>query len=244
MQLVALLCWYRENPDWLYDTVRSLQLVEADHLIAVDGGIDLFPEAAPMSAAEEYAALYDAALEVGIGLTTVTPPTTWATEMQKRSAAFERAERITTEDDWYFVIDGDEVVERASDVKAALEATDFDAADISYLDGPATNILRAWVEGEDGMDTYTDGRKVCRTRRLYRAIRGLRVTYNHFTYELPDGRQMWGHDPIPGLPFHNGLQLDHRGYLRDPERAEEARVYYDLRNVAGVEKRITRIARA
>ena len=43
MKLVAVLIWYDEDPQLLYETVTRLGRIPVDALVALDGAYDLYP---------------------------------------------------------------------------------------------------------------------------------------------------------------------------------------------------------
>jgi hypothetical protein len=45
LKLVAVLIWYDEDPQLLYETVTRLGRIPVDALVAVDGAYDLYPGA-------------------------------------------------------------------------------------------------------------------------------------------------------------------------------------------------------
>lgn len=245
MRIVALLSWYDENPAWLGGLTAAFAGV-ADHIVAVDGAYSLYPSGRPRSPQGQAEAIRDAAAAINIGCTIHEPQTTWVgNEVEKRNFMFHLAEKITTPDDWYLVIDGDEIVRRAGDLKAEMEASPHHAADAT-LYGERGHIHpsdRAFVTGK---------REEMQIPVMFRALRGLSVVRKHYCYEAPDPEdahnhdgslkhpaerdvlKLWGDGPCePRATF--AVHIEHRQSERDLWRAKGATDYYDLRDRLGVE---------
>lgn len=232
MRLVAVLSWWQEDPAWLMDTVRSLALAHVDALVAVDGSYPHHPGATARSEPEQGAAIMAAAQQADIGCTLFRPPALWASECEKRSVAFEMAEHWMP--DWLLVIDSDEVILTApTDLKARLEASDRDCAEVASLEQPST-VHGAEVEGAS-MPQIAMSRWVKPRRCLFRAIPGLRVGDAHYDYLTPDGRNLWGDGDEPALSIRD-MVVDHRKGRRDPGRLAASQAYYTARDEAGVER--------
>ena len=219
VRLVALLSWFEEDPGWLHNCVQSLA-GKVDHLVALDGGYGLFPGARPHSDDKQHRALVRATRKAGMGLTLEFPPNVWASEMEKRTRLFRLGELLTGPDDWYFVMDADQTVtEWPDELRSMLALTEHDVA------------LTRFVEPHPAAAT-----KEFPIRNLFRAVRGLYVAGNHFTYMSPDGRKLWG----PGrqeepLDLTGHVHIEHRTHFRRKERKEAARSYYKDRDLKGVE---------
>lgn len=219
MRLVGLLSWFEEEPDWIHECVQSLA-GKIEHLVALDGGYGLFPGARPASDDKQHRALVRATRKAGMGLTLELPPNVWDSEMSKRSRLFRLGELLTGPEDWYFVMDADQLVtEWPADLRELLERTERDVA------------LTRFVEPHPAAAT-----KRFPIRNMFRAIRGLYVTANHFTYMTPDGRKLWG----PGrqeeaLDLTAGVHIEHRTHFRRKTRKERSRVYYRKRDRLAVE---------
>jgi len=242
MKLVALLAWFDERPDMLRDTIASLPLASVDHLIAVDGAYAAFPNPKAASPRSQRTAILNAAEKAGIGCTLHVPSEVWAeNELGKRRFMFQLAETVTGPDDWYFVIDADEVVLTApGDLEDRLEATDRDVAQCVLLDTPAGNVIHGMVGEDDGenMPMVVDGRFTNHLPMLFRAIRGLSVAWAHNQYVTPDDRYLWAgtldQRPEVALRFPT-FHVDHR-FNRSHERRTAATSYYYTRETTGIER--------
>lgn len=221
MKVVGLLSWYDEHPDWLADAIAAIAIV-TDHLVAVDGAYGLYPGGRPWSSQDQADAIRDITAGLGLGLTLHHPQTTWAgNEVEKRATMFALAEAFTTEEDWYLVIDGDEIAEFPPDFLARLETTPHDVGEVTFWERQ---------EGPPPTFDYTHFPRI-----LFRAVRGLTVDTKHYRYVLPDGRQMWGDGPCETAEDFKDVRIEHKTKYREPERRAAAKGYYDLRDQRNIE---------
>jgi hypothetical protein len=175
VKLIALLSWYDEPTTWLAETVASIGKV-CDHLIAVDGPYARFPGALakPASGPEQVETILRVAAGAGIGCTIHAPRQPWwGGEVEKRDAMFRIGETFSTADDWYFVVDADEVISKApSDLRQRLGASPCDAAELTLWERDTQSRLAELV------DTSTDSRWPL--RRLFRALPDLHIEQAHY----------------------------------------------------------------
>lgn len=171
MKVIGLLSWYEEPVSWLAETVASAAKL-CDHLIAVDGAYAEFPFGLtkPASGTEQAEVILHAAAGAGIGCTIHASRQPWfGNEVEKRSFMFDLAMPFTTEDDWLFVIDADEVVSQVPvDIRDLLGKTEADVGEVQI-----------WQRGDQ--DTTTTG------RRFFRALRGIRYQDCHYVVTAPAG---------------------------------------------------------
>jgi len=236
-RIIGLLSWYEESAVWLAATVASAAKC-CDHLVAVDGAYFLYPEGRNRSSSEQAAIITDVATANGMGVTIHTPAQKWeGNEVEKRSFMFALAETIADPDDWYLVLDADEVIlEIPSDFKQRLAATELDAGEVTFWEhqDPHQDLKLAVAARQfewSGHHRYP-------IRTLFRAIPGLKVETNHYTYVTPDGRLLWGNESatqqVEALDCQD-LVIEHRTHLRDLARRASARNYYKARDAAGIE---------
>ena len=230
MQIVALLSWYEESPQWLADTVRSLPRAGVDQLVALDGAYALYPGATASSHPSQKAALHAACSEVGIALHCFTPTDVFkGNEVEKRSALFELGEEVAGPDDWYMVMDADEVVSNVPD--------DFQAR---LMESPLDVGIVTFDEERDPLrppPSLAQRKEQQAVRILFRAIRGIRVKTNHWTYVTPDGRRLWGQNKrslVPALDCTD-LHILHRSDMRPEQRRADQYGYYRIRDERKVE---------
>lgn len=236
-KIIALLSWYDEDPSWLVASLASLSKLGVDHVVALDGAYILLPEGKNVSPPEQHSAIVEICLGMGVGLTLHVPDNVWVgNEVEKRSFLFQLGEQIARPNkDFYFVVDADEVMKDCpGDVKKRLAESKFDAARVTLLNRkpPST--------GQEHEFAWDPNSKVA-LPKFFRAIPGLRVVGNHYTYALPDGRKLWGQGDgmTSGLveDYLNleDLTIDHRTATRDKYRRKLQCDYYDRRERMNIE---------
>lgn len=216
MRIIGLLSWYEEPCSWLAETVASAAKL-CDHLIAVDGPYAEFPGALdkPVSPTEQASTILHAAAGVGMGSTVhVSREPWWGNEVEKRTFMFGLAETISTPDDWFLVIDADEVVTKVpQDARELLAKTELDVAKVLI-----------WERGDQ--DTGLAA------RRLFRGLRGMRYDGCHYVVTVPTEtgvRVLSGDDRIQTVePFEElwDLRLEHRSRYRSAVRNGMKNQYY------------------
>jgi len=227
MRIVGLLSWYEENPAWLAEMIASLPSAGISHLIALDGAYALYPGAAPRSDSSNVEAIQAACTAVGLTYSIHQPVEVWeGNEVEKRSALFELAEQVTTEEDWYFVMDADETITSVpSNFRTRLARTRLDVAMVTFYEPPQE-------DSGPAIDFRWQRKQRYPIRVLFRAVRGLRVVQNHWTYVTPDGRRLWGQNKRtlePALDCTD-LEIFHRSNLRHEERRADQYAYYATRD--------------
>lgn len=213
MKLVALLSFYDEPPAFLHRMIASLPQAGVTDLVALDGAYSLFPNGQPASPDEQRDALNDACDTAGIRLHLHIPATVWmGDEIEKRTALFQMGERVTTDEDWYLITDGDEEILHASaSLAQQLEHSVFDVAQCDMVEPDRT------VPGFP---------------KFFRALRGLHVRANHYTYVTADNRYLWGNAHTtrlePRLPVD--MTIVHHCKQRSARRRTSSAGYYLLRD--------------
>lgn len=216
MKIVACLAWYDEPLPFLDRCIRSLAGI-ADHLVAVDGAWELYPDGQATSAAEQFEVVKYAADDVGIDHE-IFSGRNWNSQVEKRDWLMRHAAQ---RGDWLLVIDGDEHVTGATAllVEQTLQATELDVA---------TVVCR---------HAGSDPRYAAPIRRVYRASAGVSVQTAHNGYRTADGRWLHGDptrvklEPAVLLP----LSIEHDGRNRGTERNDAARGYRMARRRERVE---------
>ncbi len=240
MKLILLLNWYEESAAWLAATVASCaDLVE--HVVAVDGAYFLFPQGRARSGSEQAEAIRETATALGMGATVHQPREPWyGNEVEKRSFLFRLAAVNASPEDWFFVLDGDEVVtENPGDVLERLGRSAHDVAETMlwerfdpHLTAKLSEVARVTPLPREQGSPH---------RQLFRALPGLRVEGAHYVYRAErDGRTvtLWGHDDHHELePAEDmtGLRVEHRRQHRDLARLRQADTYYERRDRLRVE---------
>jgi hypothetical protein len=218
VKIVGLLSWFDEDPRWLSELVASLPLIGVSHLAALDGSYLLLGAERHLSPTVQPTALLAAGEAAGVDVTVGAPPQPWKDEIEKRTMLFRLGESLAEPDDWYFVIDADEVVRNRCDVGSVLRETTAHAAKVTL-----------WSK---------EPRALQRSRRFFRAVRGLTVEGNHYTYVLPDGGRVWGNElEGPLLPaIQTAVNVEHRTEKRNTRRKAKQRAYYRERDRLLVEQ--------
>ena len=234
MRIIGVLCWFEESPSWLAATVTSLvHLAAIDHLVAVDGAYALLPDGRAHSGSEQHDAIREVCQAAGCGLTVHTPADPWlGNEVEKRSFAFQLAEQVATiGEDWYFVVDADEVIQSAPDLHALLAETDEDVGTV-WLNERFDPHAKPHNEQVAQM-TYWPRESRQPSNRLFRAVERLRAVENHYTYMHGNGRVLIVGNQDAAVDTR--VELEHRTGLRDVARKLQQTRYYDRRDELGIE---------
>lgn len=239
MRVIGLLCYYAESPTWLAACVTSMGRF-CDHVVAVDGAYALYPGGRPSSGAPSHDAVMKAAEAAGLGVTHHVPAAVFTdNEVEKRNLAFRLGATVATpNDDWFFILDADEVVvHHGATILDELARTPLDVAGASMIervDWHRTPEIEAV-----GRAGFAPSRSLNHSRRFYRAIPGLRCIGNHYTFVAErDGRLMrlraaehMGHEPVLNLD----VEIEHRSNQRDVERDRAKKTLYAMRDATGAE---------
>lgn len=223
LKLVALLSFYDERPEDLERLVNSLPLAGVSTLVALDGAYRLYEGGKPASPADQRLALAAACNRNGIHLDLHIPETVWqGNETEKRTRLFRLAEQHTSPDDWFLVVDGDESIKQVpEDLHRHLEQTPLHVGEVLFHEHLTPITVKRFP-----------------IPILFRAIRGIHVVGNHYTYRTPDGRNLWGsatHLRLePRLLLHD-VVVDHWTHHRAESRREASKAYYWKREVEKAE---------
>lgn len=218
MRICALLSWFDEEPASLAACVSSLSRVPVDHLVAVDGAYVLYPDSLRRwrSAQEQAEAIAGAAYGVGMGLTLYIPDGPWmGNEVEKRNHLFSLGRQVARRIDWFLIIDGDELVQSAFQVREELERCEADDDMVAYC---------RLVEADGTPNSL---------RRLYRNDPRLQLRTTHYGYTLDDVPLWDGHGTPAGVLTDN-LVLEHR--RRQGSRDLRKWEYYRARDELGAER--------
>jgi hypothetical protein len=234
VRIHALLNWYDEPAARLAATIASLKGL-CDSVIAVDGAYALFPGGLrrPASGQEQVDTIVSVARALGMGVTIHQRPEVWfGNEVEKRGFMFALAETLSTPEDWYFLIDADEVVSQLPyDTRALIEkATEFDAAEAFMWETAQNRTL------PDGTEVgYLGAHPI---RRFWRALRGIEVGPAHHQFHVGD---KWLSDAgrpyllVPALTLHD-VRIEHRNVFRADNRLALKGQYYAARDHLGIER--------
>lgn len=239
MRVIGLLSWYDEAPSWLAATVAAAAPM-LDHLVAVDGAYELYPDGRARSEATQAEVIARTCDAAGIGLTLQRPQHRWrGNETAKRTYAFALANaEAEPGTDWIFVIDGDDVVSNIpGDLRPRLKSTERDAAEVTLWE------REAWIEKTPEAAQGLPLPPITRMhqRRLYRAADSIEVVGSHFVYRATrDGQQsyLWGPNtfPLVDAADFTDIEVEHRSRHRDMARRSSAAEYYRVRDALNIEQ--------
>lgn len=220
MRLVGIVPWYDESPAMLAACVGSLARAGVTHVVAVDGAYALYPGGKRSSAWDQHDAIRGACVGAGVGLTLHVPEDVWhGNEVGKRSFCLRLAEQVTSADDWYFVMDADQVVTTSLGLLETLEDNaDWDVAEVRFH------------------DTDTDSLCGYPVRCLFRAIRGLHVQGTHRTYATPSGKRFSWNAELGSALDLSFVEVEHLVTGRSRERVSARDAYYERRDRLGIER--------
>lgn len=246
MKVVAVLIWYDEDPQLLYETVTRLAQIPVDAVVAVDGAYDLYPGATGSSPPSNHAAIGDAARTIGVSATIHSPASPWegSGEVKQRTFALRLAETLTEPDDWFLFLDADHVLQRVdSSFRGRLEASDKEVATYGLAQRPRKPAELSPLERQviaahaDEWPGTVDAPGIEAPRLLYRARRGLRYGPLHWELTGPKGK-LWGLGTdalLPAEDLTEVLVFEHAWDHRSEDRLQAALEYFDRRDEAGVE---------
>ena len=231
MKLVGILCFYDEPAEWLAECAGSLSF--CDHLVAVDGAYALFPYGTAESPADQREAITRAASKVGLTYTLYVPEAVYAgNEVEKRNLSLDLAREFCDgPEDWFVVVDADEVVTYASDwLRWDLAETQCHSATYGLYDSlelPGAEVT---------------GRFASPVRAVYRNLPGLRYEGRHciLAAEL-NGEKVYvwaampGYDELGAQDIRHVLRVMHRQREREKGRLTRAKAYYQTRDLLNAE---------
>jgi hypothetical protein len=224
VRLTALLAFYDEQPKDLILYVASLTQAHVDNLIAIDGAYQLYPHTTHHSPPTQHATLAAACQQARIPLHLHIPEHAWqGNEPEKRTALFQLAHQQSDPDDWWIVLDTDELIQTApTDMRDRLQRTDHATAEVTVCD---TLALQA---NQPNWPAYF------KQRRLYRA-QPIHLGHSHADYHAADGTHL-GLDPLttPTLSLHD-LTIWHAPQRRNQTRQQAKADYYQTREQTGNE---------
>lgn len=188
MIVTAMLAWFNEEPATLHRAITSLHTI-ADHVIAIDGGWDLYPGAQPSSPPEQAAAINHAATSIGIHADIRTGQT-WTSQIAKRNHMLQLAHNA----DWVLPLDADwELQGDRTLTRTQLATTPADALIVPFHTpaNPDANLddvaATQWHKNQAGT---TDHQPL-----IYRNLEDIRVEDHHWYYSgIRDGQRvaLWG----------------------------------------------------
>lgn len=247
-RVIGLLSFWDESPTWLAATLASMARV-CDHAVVLDGRYALYPDQRLQSGSHEHYAVIDAARASGMGITLHTAPHTYTDEMSKRTKLFQLGLcEAETHTDWFFILDGDEVL-----VECPPKQQVVDALDAYREDGVGVVSATLWEKAdphqselrtETNMKLATDWRYECSTPRFWLSHANMRVVGYHYNYvgedELGTTVELWGHDSAcvnraKWASECGSVIIENRNRLRGIQRDKDRQQYYADRDACEME---------
>lgn len=226
MRVIALLSWYAEPVSWLAELVASMGRAGVDHVVALDGAYWLYPKGQARSEGDQADTIRRTAAGCGMAATVSVPQMPWmGNEVEKRDRLFALGHAVSSPGDWFWVCDGDEVIEEVPrDLRTRLALAE---------ESVATCRLRVQLDVQQDSEFFP-------LPKLFRAGDGpIHVVERHDRYVGPDGEQLWVNDGagevVPWLTLDD-LTVLHRVHQRPAYRVLQRAAYYAARDEAGAER--------
>lgn len=223
--ITAMLNWYDEDENDLQRVISDVIRLGAAQVVAVDGAYANFPDGTPRSPLYQHVALQELCEYHGVGLLSYAPSKVWqGDEVAKRQFMLELALTVTPADGWLLVYDADyELVRTAFDMQVYLSdlPPEFDAVDVCFTTATEPRVAASWHWA----------------RLFMRAIPGMHMGGNHYTYVLPSGRKhkiLVKGSSAAAQQLHS-LGIYHRHQLRPSDRHDRQAAYYDIRDTQKLE---------
>jgi hypothetical protein len=162
---------------WLAELVQSMAAAGVDHVVAVDGAYAAYPHRSPVSDPGQAQAIVETACGAGVGCSVYVPSVAWHNgEIQKRTFLFAAGHVVCVPGrDWFWVLDGDEVITHHHGLKDILAATTRDVGTVNLWEGAGEHTLNSQP-----------------LRMLFRSQpSGIRVGGYHAHYRTGNGDVLW-----------------------------------------------------
>lgn len=247
--IVGAVSWWDESPTWLSNTITSMSRF-CDHIVALDGHYELYPDDRTQSPIQQMYAIIDAARAAGVGVTVEDQNRVWRDEMQKRTRLFELAQTVADLDDWIFVLDADERVQLGdgvtkNNIKETLDTATSEGSLVciatltEYIDTDSDPILAS-----ASRNAALPSEPRTHSPRFFRSLPNMRVADNHFDIRAdlgagPGGGEIkyWGMRPDVkhSTRLESMVFVENLNRLRGKVRDDARRVYYKQRDELGAE---------
>lgn len=232
MKIVCYLSWFDEEPQWLYECVTSMARI-SEHVVAVDGAYEAFPEAESHSPEEQVAAIRDAAVDNSLNCTIYQPAEPYeGQEIEKRSIAVRLANSFCEEKvDWITFLDGDELLWAVpGDLEKRLKLARGDqVGQVTIWTPPMPPPKKT---GEASRQLMESG-NIFWCGRFFLSMWDMYYAKNHWTLYSHQRKLSWDHNG--GADFRD-VVIYHRQPDRRRERKLRQRAYYEIRNERELEE--------
>ena len=179
--IIGILSWADESPHWLSSCISSFAPTW-DHLVAVDGKYLLFPGSLdePASTVEQSEAVVSTCVGLGLPFTLHRPTTPFeGNEVEKRNLCLRLASAVKkSQDDWYFVVDADNLARSIVGTRAVLENAPRTCLVAEYA------VYHYW-DREDAVHPSYGAVLPDKVRGIYRALDGLEYAGAHWMLRAP-----------------------------------------------------------
>lgn len=236
--IVALLSWYDERPDWLYEMTYALGEHGITHMVALDGAYQALPDHKEQSPQAQRDAIFEAAKAARVGAT-ISTGKVWANEMTKRAALFDLGRDVLNtyghtpsphaHGDWFYITDADEFIAASpsslQDELALAAANGYLTVEVPVF--TPTFKTRGVEPKKYGGGYY---------RKFFRALPDITCKGRHYTYTSPSAGLLWGQPHtrlVPAMTLEECV-IVHRNRPHDQRRVQQTQ-YYRERDLAGTE---------
>lgn len=217
-----MMSWFDEPLENLQRAIDGIAALGATDLVAVDGAYENFPNGDAHSPHQQFDFIRAQAWNHRLALTIHRPQSVWVgDEVAKRQFMLDLALAVSDPGDWLMIYDCDwEVLECKVDTHVLLGRTPHDVLDVTLTTAPDS------PEADHPL------------RMFMRAIPGMRMGTNHYTYLYPDGRKSTVMPNATGEQPHwnRVIRVLHRHYERDQERHDRQAAYYEVRDRGRLER--------
>lgn len=231
MIVTAMLAWFNEDPATLHRAVTSAATI-ADRVVAVDGGWNLYPGAAPDSPAEQGDAIHQAAHQAGLECE-VYDGRQWTGQVEKRDYMLGIAAQ---QSDWVMPLDADWELHGDRDaIRAELTTTTADSIIVPFhtpanQDAQLKDVAATpWHKNMAGTTVHE--------ALIYRVLDDMHVQHFHWWYSgTRDGQRysLWGQQPKTTPATRHQLQaplvVNHWCLHRDQRTIQANREYCQQRD--------------
>jgi hypothetical protein len=227
MKIVAMINWYDESVISMLQVMDDLQKIDVDTIVSVEGRYENFPDDPHYPRGVSAGYMAERAAIDGTDLLAYSTQEPWkGDEVAKRQFMLDCALSITTDDDWLVVWDADFrlwSIDEDFDVRTYLSALNHHSDESLACDVNFSAAHIPTLEPEAGWHPL---------RMFMRAVRGMRMGPNHYTYVLPDGRSsdILIRDSTVKADDMTALWIHHQHVLRDEKRHAQQTAYYEVRD--------------
>lgn len=236
MIVTAMLAWWDEPEDELYECVASMKTL-CDKVIAADGAYEMTPGATAASPESQAAAIREAASDASLDCQVVIPRKVWTGQVEKRDAMLRTA---VADSDWVIAVDADHrLLGDREKIRHELAQVAHSADSIrhAFYTPPPADPADLDRLSPHPWHTKLSGQTIEHSL-LMRALDEMRVEEVHWGYSgVRDGRRValgnWRARSLPQGRYHRLVApfcVDHVCFQRDQMRLDRNRDYCRIRD--------------